>query len=97
MFLQTLQPPVAGEPFRFSVAGANGETSIEVRIDGRCIHHETRDQLLSSTLVDIPLDAAGRVLTIRAIDSVGHDQSLEYEISAADPGPHSMLWSTRAS
>lgn len=95
MFIQTLKPPVAGEDFAFSIAGASGVTSIEVRVSGRRILRCINDQLLCRAAAHVPADAAGCTLKVSAIDERGNCKHLDYEISAADPGPHSMLSSSR--
>lgn len=95
MFIQTLRPPVAGSNFRFSVAGASGTTSVEVRVNGRRILKRLYNKMLCQAALDIPPDSGGRTLVVTAIDELGNDKSLEYEISEADPGPHSMLSVTR--
>ena len=91
MFIQTMKPPVAGEDFAFSIAGACGVTSIEVRVGGRRILKCLNDEMLCRAAAHVPASSAGLVLSISAIDEHGNNKQLEYEISEADPGPHSML------
>ncbi len=95
MFIQTLRAPVAGTVFRFSIAGACGTTSVEVRVNDRSIFKRAYTKMLCHAAALIPADTAGRTLTVTASDTLGNHKSLAYEISAADPGPHSMLSSTR--
>lgn len=91
MFIQILRPPVAGENFRFSVAGGNGVTSIEVYVNDQQLLKRDDDNLPCRAAAVIPLGTAGETLSITATDSVGSNKTLEYVISKSDPGPHSML------
>ena len=91
MFIQTLVPPVAGETFRFNVAGGAGVTSIEVYVASKKILGRDSDDLPCRAVAVIPLGTEGLTLRINATDSEGHNKTLEYEISESDPGPHSML------
>jgi len=95
MFIQTLLPPVAGKTFRFNVSGCAGATSIEVSINSRRILKREYDDLLCKSAAEIPRGTGGTILSIHATDSAGHSQSIDYEISESDPGPHSMLSRTR--
>jgi hypothetical protein len=95
MFIQTLKPPVAGQDFAFSIAGACGVTSIEVRVGERRILKCLNEERMCRAAAHVPATAAGKLLTVTAIDEHGNSKHLEYEISAADPGPHSMLSSSR--
>ena len=95
MLIQTLVPPVAGKPFRFTVAGCCGETSIKVYANSKQILKKECNDLLCQSVAEIPRGTEGTILEIYAVDSVGHTKTLEYEISEADPGPHSMLSGTR--
>ena len=95
MFIQTLRPPVAGEPFRFSIAGCSGTTKVRVFVNRNSILKRDYDGMLFQSMAEIPLSGKGKTLSISAIDSVGHTKTLEYKISEADPGPHSMLSDTR--
>jgi hypothetical protein len=95
MFIQTLKPPVAGEDFAFSIAGACGVTSIEVHVDDRRILRCINENLLCRAAAHVPNTAAGCTLRVSATDEYGNSKHLEYEISASDPGPHSMLSETR--
>ena len=95
MLIQTLVPPVAGRPFRFTVAGCSGETSIKVYANNKQILKRECNELLCQSVAEIPRGTEGTILEIYAADSAGHDQTLEYEISESDPGPHSMLARTR--
>ena len=94
MFIQTLLPPVAGRTFRFNVAGGAGATSIEVYVDSKLIHKRDCDDLPCHAAAVIPPGTEGATLSISATDSVGNNKTLEYVISEADPGPHSMLSGT---
>jgi hypothetical protein len=96
MFIQTLRPPVAGETFRFNIAGCAGATNVEVCANSKPILKREYNDLLCKSMVEIPNDCAGMTLSIRATDSAGHTKSLDYEISESDPGAHSMLSGTRA-
>ncbi len=95
MFIQTLLPPVAGGPFRFTVAGCVGKSSIEVYANDKQILKRECNDLLCKLAVEIPHGTEGATLRVNATDSAGSNQTLEYEISEADPGPHSMLSKTR--
>lgn len=95
MFIQTLVPPVAGKTFRFTVAGCSGETRIEVYTDDRQILGSTMTGMLCKSAADIPPCTEGSTLKICASDSSGKSQKLEFEISASDPGAHSMLVKSR--
>ena len=95
MFIQTLVPPVAGEPFRFSVAGCSGTTNVRVSINRKSILKRDYDGMRFQSIAEIPPGVEGKTLKISAFDSVGHTKTLEYEVSEADPGPHSMLSGTR--
>jgi hypothetical protein len=95
MFIQTLVPPVAGRAFRFTVAGCAGETSIEVYANSAQILKREYNDLVCKSVVEIPPGTEGATLSICATDSTGNNQKLEYEISEANPGPHSMLSKTR--
>ena len=95
MFIQTHRPPVVGETFRFSVAGCSGSTKIRVLVNSKQILKREYDGMLCQSMAVIPSGAEGKTLSIFATDSAGHNKTLEYEISESDPGPHSMLSSTR--
>lgn len=95
MFIQTLRPPVAGEPFRFSVGGCSGTTKVRVFVNRNSILKRDYDGMLFQSMAEIPPGVGGKTLSISAIDSVGHTKSLEYVVSETDPGPHSMLSGTR--
>ena len=95
MFIQTLLPPVAGKVFRFNVSGCSGATSIEVSINRKRILKRKCDDMLVKSAAKIPRGTEGTTLSIYATDSAGHSQSIDYEISESDPGPHSMLSRTR--
>jgi len=95
MFIQTLVPPVAGDTFRFSVAGCSGSTKVRVLVNSKQIINREYDGMRFQSLAEIPLGTEGETLGIHAVDSAGNDRVLEYEISEADPGPHSMLARTR--
>jgi len=95
MFIQTLRPPVAGESFRFSVAGCSGATKVGVYVNQKSILKRVYDGMRFQSMAEIPRGVGGKTLKIYALDSVGHTKSLEYEISESDPGPHSMLAGTR--
>ena len=95
MFIQTLLPPVAGESFRFNVSGCAGATSIEVYVNSKQILNRKCDDLLCKTVTVIPNGTEGKTLSIYATDSAGNNKTLEYEISEAAPGAHSMLSDTR--
>ena len=91
MLIQTLHPPVAGETFRFSVAGCSGTTKVRVSVDNRPIFSREYNGMLCQAMAAIPLGVEGKTLSISASDSAGHSKTIEYEISKSDPGPHSML------
>ncbi len=91
MFIQTLVPPVAGKPFRFSVAGCSGTTKVGVFVNQQSILRRDYDGMRFQSMAEIPPGVAGKTLKIAASDSAGHTKTIEYEISEADPGPHSML------
>ena len=91
MFIQTLRPPVTGEKFRFNVAGCSGTTKVRVAVNNRPIFRNEYDSMLCQSLVTIPAGVEGKTLRISAEDSAGHSKTLEYKISEADPGAHSML------
>ena len=91
MLIQTLHPPVAGETFRFSVAGCSGTTVVKVSVNSRPIFSREYDSMLCQAMASIPFGVEGKTLSISATDSAGHSKTLEYEISKSDPGPHSML------
>ena len=95
MLIQTLVPPVAGRPFRFTVAGCAGETIIKVYANSKQILKRECNDLLCQSVAEIPRGTEGTTLEIYATDSAGHDQTLVYDISESDPGPHSMLSKTR--
>lgn len=95
MFIQTLVPPVAGKLFRFTVAGCAGETNIEVYANNTQILKHESQGLVCKSAAEIPTGTEGTTLEICASDSSGNNQKLEYEISEADPGPHSMLTISR--
>ena len=95
MFIQTLVPPVAGSTFRFSVAGCSGETHIEVYAGSKQLLDQKMTGMLCKSVAEIPPFTEGWTLKIHASDSSGSDQKLEYEISDADPGAHSMLAKSR--
>ena len=95
MFIQTLRPPVAGQPFRFSVAGCSGTTKVGISVNRKSILERDYDGMLFQSMAEIPPGVEGKTLKISAFDSVGHTKTLEYKISEADPGPHSMLSDTR--
>jgi hypothetical protein len=94
MFIQTLLPPVAGEVFRFSVAGGAGATTIEVFVNKELILDQQCTELPCRTLAEIPPSTGGETLRISATDSAGSNKTVEYQISDSDPGPHSMLAGT---
>lgn len=91
MFIQTLRPPVTGENFRFNVAGCSGTTNIRVLINDKPILDRKYDSMLCQSMAEIPNGVEGKTLSISAVDSAGHSEKLEYEISDSDPGAHSML------
>jgi hypothetical protein len=91
MYIQTLVPPVAGETFRFTVAGCAGTTNIEVYADSAPILKMECNDLVCKSVARIPTGTEGATLSIHAADSAGHDARLEYLISGSDPGAHSML------
>lgn len=91
MFIQTLTPPVSGEDFRFSVAGCSGITKVRVLVNSQPIYRNTYESMLCRSLVTIPPGVGGKTLSISAEDSAGHSKKIDYEISKADPGAHSML------
>ena len=95
MLIQTLRPPVAGEIFRFSVAGCSGTTKIRVLVNSKPILKSEHESMLCKSQAEIPNGDEGKTLSISAVDSAGHSKTLEYEISKTDPGPHSMLSITR--
>ena len=95
MFIQTHRPPVVGETFRFSVAGCSGSTKVRVLVNSRPILEREYEGMLCQSMAVIPNGTEGKTLSIYATDSAGHNKTLEYEISEADPGPHSMLSITR--
>lgn len=95
MLIQTLKPPVAGEPFRFSVAGCSGTTKVRVFVNRQAILDREYNSMLCQSVTDIPLGVEGKTLSVSAVDSAGHEKTLEYEISDSDPGAHSMLAGTR--
>ena len=95
MFIQTLVPPVAGQPFRFSVAGCTGSTKVKVLVNQEEIFQHEYKGMRCQSMAEIPIDAEGKTLGIYAVDSAGNNKELEYEISQADPGPHSMLTKSR--
>ena len=95
MLIQTLVPPIAGRPFRFTVAGCAGETIIKVYANSKQILKSERSGLLCQSVAEIPRGTEGTALEIYATDSAGNNQTLEFEISKSDPGPHSMLFKTR--
>jgi hypothetical protein len=95
MFIQTLVPPVAGEIFRFNVAGGAGLTSIEVYVGAKQILDRHSDHLPCRAVARIPPGSEGSTLRINATDSAGHNKTLKYVISESDPGPHSMLSRSR--
>ena len=95
MFIQTLHPPVAGENFRFSVAGCSGTTNVRVLVNSEPILKRDYKSMLCQSLAKIPIGVEGKTLSISALDSAGHSETIEFEISESDPGPHSMLSITR--
>jgi hypothetical protein len=95
MLIQTLKPPVAGEVFRFSVAGCSGTTKVQVFVNRQALLDREYNGMLCQSMAEIPAGVGGKTLSISAIDSAGHAKTLEYEISESDPGPHSMLSGTR--
>jgi len=95
MLIQTLTPPVVGQPFRFSVAGCSGKTRVRVVANDEPILQREYDGMLCQSQVVIPFGVEGKTLNIVAIDSAGNTKTLEYEVSAEEPGPHSMLSFTR--
>jgi hypothetical protein len=95
MFIQTLVPPVAGNTFRFSVAGCSGSTKVKVLVNSKQIINREYDGMRFQSLAEIPHGTEGKTLGIYAVDSAGNNKTLEYEISEANPGPHSMLTKTR--
>jgi hypothetical protein len=96
MLIQTLRPPVAGENFRFNVAGCSGTTNIRVLVNSKPILQRKFESMLCQSMAEIPIGVEGKTLCISAVDSAGHSEKLEYEISDKDPGPHSMLSTSRA-
>ena len=95
MFIQTLVPPVAGSTFRFSIAGCSGETCVEVYVGSEQVLNQKMTGMLCKSAAEIPPSSEGSTLRIRAIDSSGNRQKLEFEISESDPGAHSMLAKSR--
>lgn len=95
MLIQTMRPPVAGEPFRFSVAGCSGRTEVNVLVNRQSILNREYNSMLCQSMTEIPRGMGGKTLRVTATDSAGHSKTLEYEISESDPGPHSMLSVTR--
>jgi len=95
MLIQTLTPPVVGQPFRFSVAGCSGRTRVRVVANHKSILQREYEGMLCQSQVLIPNGVEGKTLNISAIDSAGNTKSVEYEVSAEDPGAHSMLSCTR--
>ena len=95
MFIQTLVPPVAGDTFRFSVAGCSGSTRVKVLINSEQIIKREYDGMRFQSTATIPPGTEGKTLGIYTVDSAGNNKALEYEISEADPGAHSMLCRTR--
>jgi len=91
MFIQTLTPPVAGGTFRFSVAGCSGTTKVRVLVNSKPLLKREYDSMLCQSMAVIPTGVEGEILSISAIDSAGNTKTLDYKISEADPGPHSML------
>lgn len=95
MLIQTFKPPVAGETFRFSVAGCSGTTKVRVFVNRQAILDREYKGMLCQSATDIPPGVEGGTLSVSAVDSAGNTKALEYEISDSDPGPHSMLSGTR--
>jgi len=95
MLIQTLKPPVAGESFRFSVAGCSGTTKVRVFVNRQAILDREYNSMLCQSVTEIPPGVHGKTLSVSASDSSGNSKTLEYEISESDPGPHSMLAGTR--
>ena len=95
MLIQTLRPPIAGENFRFNVAGCSGTTNVRVLVNNKPILKRKYESMLCQSVAEIPIGVEGKTLSISAVDSAGHSETLEYEISDTDPGPHSMLSNTR--
>jgi len=91
MFIQTLVPPVAGDTFRFSVAGCSGSTSVKVLVNSEQIIEREYDGMRFQSMAIIPQGSQGKTLGIYAADSAGNKKALTYEISASSPGAHSML------
>jgi hypothetical protein len=91
MFIQTLVPPVAGDTFRFSVAGCSGSTKVKVLVNNKQIIKREYDGMRFQSMAAIPRGSEGKILGIYAVDSAGNNKALEYEISESDPGAHSML------
>ena len=84
MFIQTLKPPVAGQDFSFSIAGASGVTRIEVHVNDRRILRFIDNRLLCRAAAHVPADSVGKTLTVAASDESGNCRNLEYQISEAD-------------
>ena len=95
MFIQTFLPPVAGELFRFSVAGCAGKTNIVVYVNEERVLHRQLHDVLCKLVVMIPGGTEGGTLSIDAVDETGACRTLEYEISDTAPLAHSMLADTR--
>ena len=95
MLIQTLKPPVAGEPLIVKVAGCNGKTNIEVYVGGQRLLQHEHTGLMCNLTVKVPSGTGGTNLRICANDASDAPKSLEYEISDCDPGPHSMLAGVR--
>lgn len=94
MFRQTLVPPVTGDTFRFSVAGYSGSTRVKVLIHSAPTIKREYDGMRFQSMAIIPPGTEGKTLGIYTVDSAGNNKALEYEISEADPGAHSMLCRT---
>jgi hypothetical protein len=95
VFIQTLKPPVAGQDFSFSIAGASGVTCIEVHVNDRRILRFIDNRLLCHAAAHVPADAAGQTLAVAASDEKGNCRNLEYQISDADTERRSTPVSAR--
>lgn len=86
MDIESMQRPMAGEPFRFAVEGGVGITNIKVFVDSELVHQHDCDDPPCHELAMIPPGTRGATLRIIATDSIGNTKEYEFQVADSDAG-----------
>jgi hypothetical protein len=80
MIIENQGLPCAGEPFRFSVSGANGKMGVEAYIDSILVYEGECPDPPCHEIIDIPNDRINSVLRIIIWDMDGNTAEEEFTI-----------------